>query len=352
MDVSTARPTKANASSTACYQGQTHGNDGILLSIDDAQKLMATDKGLTPYLHPYMITDDLIGTKHGLPSRYVIDFEDLGLLDVRKFPAAYKIIEQRVLQDRIDAAAKEQKQNSEALLDDDKAKTAKDHANALKTWWLLFRRRGELLSHIAHLRRYIVCGRVTKRPIFEFVAPEIRPNDSLTAFPMEDDYSFGILQSGIHWLWFIERCSTFKRDPRYTSNTVFDSFPWPQTAKLKAIEAVADAAVSLRQLRRDLMDKHNLSLRELYRSLEAPGASPLKNAQEKLDHAVRDAYGMGKSDDPLAFLLDLNQTVANKEDAGQAVVGPGLPPVVKDRKKLVTHDCIRVAKGAVVLEEA
>ena len=61
-----------------------------------------------------------------------------------------------------------------------------------------------------------------------------------------------------------------------------------------------------------------------------------------LDQAVRDAYGMKKSDDQLAFLLNLNQTVANKEDAGEPVVGPGLPPVVKDKSKLVTDDCIRM----------
>jgi hypothetical protein len=29
VDVSAARPIKANAASTACYQGQTHGNDGF-----------------------------------------------------------------------------------------------------------------------------------------------------------------------------------------------------------------------------------------------------------------------------------------------------------------------------------
>ena len=105
----------------------------------------------------------------------------------------------------------------------------------------------------------------------------------MTVFPLDDDYSFGILQSGIHWLWFTERCSTLKSDPRYTSNSVFDSFPWPQGPRLDAVENVAAAAVQLRRLRRELMDRHNLSLRELYRALELPGASPLKEAQEALD---------------------------------------------------------------------
>ncbi len=51
-------------------------------------------------------------------------------------------------------------------------------------------------------------------------------------------------------------------------------------------------------------------------------------------------YGMKKSDDPLAFLLDLNQSVANEEDTGKTVVGPGLPAVVKNADDFVTKDCI------------
>ena len=69
---------------------------------------------------------------------------------------------------------------------------------------------------------------MTKRPIFEFIAAEVRPSDVVMAFPMADDYSFGILQSDLHWLWFTARCSTLEERPRYTSDTVFDSFPWPQ----------------------------------------------------------------------------------------------------------------------------
>jgi hypothetical protein len=38
--------------------------------------------------------------------------------------------------------------------------------------------------------------------------------------------------------------------------------------------------------------KYDLSLRELYRALETPGASPLKDVQNALDQAVREAYGM------------------------------------------------------------
>jgi len=44
-------------------------------------------------------------------------------------------------------------------------------------------------------------------------------------FSFADDYSFGILQSGIHWAWVVAKGSTLKGDQNYTSDTVFDTFP-------------------------------------------------------------------------------------------------------------------------------
>src|SRR6266576_6145731 len=75
-----------------------------------------------------------------------------------------------------------------------------------------------------------------------------------------DDYSFGILQSGIHWSWFIATCSKLKGDFRYTPESVFDTFPWPQKPKHEDIKAVAEAAVTLRALRQETMRKLNYSL--------------------------------------------------------------------------------------------
>lgn len=96
--------------------------------------------------------------------------------------------------------------------------------------------RAELIQKISNLSRYIACSRVTKRPVFDFVDFRIRPSDALQVFPLSDDYSFGILQSHIHWIWFTACCSTLKGDFRYTSNTVFNSFPFPQSPTLTQIK--------------------------------------------------------------------------------------------------------------------
>ncbi|QTN32270.1 hypothetical protein HZ994_07975 [Akkermansiaceae bacterium] len=105
----------------------------------------------------------------------------------------------------------------------------------------------------------------------------------------------------------------------------------------KQIEAVA-----LRRLRREVMEKMGWSLRDLYRTLDEPGANPLREAQAKLDAAVRAAYAMPKGADILTFLLALNHSCAAKEAAGEPITPPGLPLPVDEHGAFVTGDCIRV----------
>ena len=196
------------------------------------------------------------------------------------------------------------------------------------------------MAAIARVPRYIACSRVTKRPIFEFLSPGIHPDNTLMVFSLADDYSFGVLQSGLHWAWFIARCSTLGGTFRYTSDTVFDTFPWPQSPTLAQVKAVAEAAVSLRALRRQIMAANGWSLRDLYRALETPGTNRLRDAQAALDSAVRAAYRMKEGEDALGLLLKLNLELANLESTGGPITPPGLPSFVSNPKEFTTDDCI------------
>jgi hypothetical protein len=137
------------------------------------------------------------------------------------------------------------------------------------------------------------------------------------------------------------RCSTLKGDFRYTSDTVFDTFPWPQSPILAQVKAVAEAAVSLRALRRGIMAANGWSLRDLYRTLETPGTNRLRDAHIALDAAVRAAYGINPTEDPLAFLLRLNLELAGKEATCEAVTPPGLPAFISNPDDFTTPDCIQ-----------
>jgi len=340
FDVTGARNLKANAGKGGCFQGQTHGNDGFLIEATAARRLLKVDPSRADVLRPYLIADDLLGDLDSSPSRYVIDFNGMDRLDAERYGDLFERVRTQVLPKREEAAEKEKERNAEILAEDENAHVNLHHAGFLRKWWQMSYGRQDMMEALNRLDRYIVCGRVTKRPVFEFVSNAISPNDALSVFPFDDDYTFGILQSTVHWDWFVARCSTLKSDPRYTSNTVFDTFPWPQKPTLAALKKVAKEAVALRKVRRDLRERHQLPFRELHRKLEGPGDNSLKRQQLALDDAVREAYGMKARDRNLPFLLKLNRELVVAEKAQTKIQGPGLPTWVNERSAFVSDDSI------------
>ena len=104
---------------------------------------------------------------------------------------------------------------------------------------------------------------------------------------------------------------------------------------------MAEAGRQVRRVRADALTKIKGGLRAVYRLLELPGKNPLKDAQAALDAAVLAAYGFSPKKDLLAQLLALNLEVARREEAGEPVTAPGIPPGYPDPARLVTEDCIR-----------
>ena len=342
FDVSKAKALRCNKDSSACYQGQTQGNIHFLLSKEQAKQFL-NDKKNAAVLHPFLIGDELVGQFKSQPQRYVIDFRDAkDVFDVSSYKELYDYIHEHVYPLFKKKADDEIERNKKAKEENPNYREKKDHQSAFKTWYKLFRSRKELMDIIQSMDRYIACSRVTRRPIFDFVSKEINPSDALQAFPLDDDYSFGILQSSIHWEWFVGRCSTLKGDWRYTSDTVFNAFPWPQNPTKKQIEEVAKQAKALREKRNEVMEEHHYSLRQLYRIMDDTPDNPVSEIQTRLDNAVREAYGMAPNADILQYLLNLNARLYEREQNGEFVQGPGLPDKIKDKSELVSDDCVKM----------
>lgn len=210
----------------------------------------------------------------------------------------------------------------------------------LRTWWLPLDPRRALRASLSSMRRYIACSQVLARPIFAFISSAFIPSDSIQVFSYEDDYSFGVIQSGVHWTWAKARGGKLTETIRYTSD-VWRSFPWPQDPTNEQVVAVVAGARELRRVRAELMERNAWSLRTLYQAAEVEGLHPLKEAQAALDGAVRDAYGVPRDQDPLSFLLELNLLVAEDEDQGRTVRAPGLPSYLDAKDPRWTSvDCI------------
>lgn len=332
VDVTGAKVLVANAEPKRAFQGITPGHDGFVLSTQEAQYLLARETRAVEVVHPYLIGRELV-TGDGSPERFVVDFQQRGLPEARGFGAVFEQIEKTVLPTRL---AKLEKGK------DDAGNVRPHHEQFLSRWWQLSWGRADMQAAVARLKgRYIACSRVTKRPIFVFVDADIRPADALQTFALDDDYSFGVLQSQLHWVWFTTKCSKLNARFTYTADTVFDTFPWPQSASAAQIDAVALAGREIRRLRDQALGHVSGGLREVYRLLELPGRDALKDAHAALDAAVRAAYAFKPKEDALSVLMALNTALALRESQGDAIQGPGIPTNYINPEALLSDDRIR-----------
>jgi hypothetical protein len=194
----------------------------------------------------------------------------------------------------------------------------------ISRWWQPWASRPEFWSAVSGRRRYIACSNPQARPIFAFLSAKFVPTNTLQVFSFDDDYSFGVIQSGLHWVWAKVAGGKVSERIRYTTD-VWRTFPWPQAPSEEQVGAVAAAGRALRRVRETLMADNGWSLRQLHQAAEVDGPHPLKDAQAQLNAAVAEAYGVPPDQDPVAFLLELNQLIAEDEDEGREVFGPGLP---------------------------
>ena len=340
-DVTAAQVLQCNKKPKKVFQGQTHGHEGFLLGKAEALKVLKKHPTYAEVLKPFLIGDELVAEVGAQPSRFVIDFTLKDVVQAAQYKELFQRVQLMVLPDRKEKGEAQEKENKAALKANPKAKVNKHHINFLNKWWKLSYGREDMLEDVFNLQRYVSCSRVTQRPIFEFVDAKINPNDALMVFAFDDYYSMAIIQSHLHWIWFEEKCSSLGGTLRYTTDTVWDTFPWPQAPTKKQVEKVAKAALALHHKRTQTLREHQMSLRDLYRLLEQPGKNPIKDLHAALDAAVLEAYGFDAKRDVLTQLLELNLATAAREAGGQPVQAPGWPEKIPGKEAFITEDCVR-----------
>ena len=324
IDVRRAVALPANQQPKVCFQGQTPGvTQGFTLDAARRDALIRRDPRAARYIHPFLGGEELL---HDLTiDRWVIDLPHLDALEAeRDAPALMEHLRREVLPIREKAAGKEAEQNAERRAADPKAKGRRHHDSFLDSWWMQSYRRTDMIAAIEPLGQYIALTITAswERPsVYSFVNSSTRPAASLQVFAFDDDYSFGILASSLHRLWFEARCSRLKADLRYTPTTVFDSFPWPQAPTPEQVNNIQKIVDELLQVRNENLNA-GMSLARQYDTFRQPGKSRLRTLHADLDDAVLRAYGFSSDDDLLAQLLALNLDVAAEPEHAR---GPGLP---------------------------
>ncbi|PWR11118.1 class I SAM-dependent DNA methyltransferase [Micromonospora sicca] len=327
VDVRNAAAVPANMEPQTCFQGQTPGiSNGYLLDAETLEELAAKDPASLRYIHPFLGGREML---QRIPiDRWVIDLPHSDLSEARvAAPGALDHLTKYVLPERKKLLDREDARNQEGRERNPRFRPESQHRLFMNRWWQQWRRRADLIDELSQIDRYIATSRVAtvgRATVFSFVDSSVRPGDSLTVFTLDDDYSFGILSSAVHRAWLVARCSTLRGDLRYTSTTVWDSFPWPQSPTRAHVRSITQIVKELIELREDYLQRGQ-TLAAQYDILRSPGRSRLRDLHSQLDKAVMRAYGFNTEDDVLAQLLALNQDLARETGVVRGPGAEGLP---------------------------
>lgn len=125
-------------------------------------------------------------------------------------------------------------------------------------------------------RRYVPMG---------FLGPEIIASGSALIVPEATLFHFGVLSSAMHNSWLKGIGGRMKSDPQYSSNLVYNNFPWPREVTDAQRLQVENAAQTVLDARAEFP---NSTLADLYDPNAMPRA--LRQAHDQLDRAVDRCY--------------------------------------------------------------
>ena len=155
------------------------------------------------------------------------------------------------------------------------------------------RRKASEASLFAEIRqpkgRYIVIPRHSSEtrkyiPFGYFPASTII-HDSCSCVPNAGMYHFGVLSSMMHMVWVRQVCGRLESRYRYSSNLVYNNYPWPEDPSPKQRKSVEVAAQAVLDVRMEYPDS---TLADLYDPLSMP--PKLVKAHAELDRAVDLCY--------------------------------------------------------------
>jgi hypothetical protein len=118
-----------------------------------------------------------------------------------------------------------------------------------------------------------------------FMKPDVIANGSALIIPGGTLYHFGVLSSAMHMAWMRYTCGRMKSDYQYSSQIVYNNYPWPEAPSEKQRAAVGVTAQAVLDARNSFP---NATLADLYDPLAMPAA--LVKAHAELNRAVDLSY--------------------------------------------------------------
>jgi hypothetical protein len=283
-----------------CYGSMANDDGNLILNDVERQELIALEPASANFIKKYVGGFEFINDE----DRWCLWLRDAKPAELKTMP--------RVL-DRVAAVKKFRTSSS------------REETRRLGTTPALF---GEVRQPDS---AYLLLPKVSSesRPIMPigFINQDVIANGSALIVAGAEKFHFGVLSSTMHMAWMRATAGRMKSDYQYSSQIVYNNFPWPDSPTATQKQNIETAAQAVLDARATFPDS---SLADLYDPLTMPPA--LVKAHQKLDAAVDASYGKKafKNDaERVAFLFTLYQQYTSILPAETATKKVRRPRTVK-----------------------
>jgi len=301
VDVSEASALVANKG--YCFQGVIPVGKGFNVDPATAAEWLAADPRNAEVVKPFSMGTNLAKRPLGQPDRWIIDFNDLTLEVAEAYAEPFRQVKDLVRPQRMENRRETTRVN----------------------WWRYGEKRPAMRAAIEPLESHFAVPRVSKWAVFIPFQKDWLPGEKNVVLASYDFYIVGLLTSSVHRIWMHAQKGTLKGDIAYTHDSIFETFPFPQIVTPELVQQIRQAMTALNDYRNEVMVARNWGITDLYNAYFNEPASQLAKLHQALDALVLKAYGWKANEDILSNLLDLNLELAEREAAGEKVVGPWWP---------------------------
>jgi hypothetical protein len=294
------KPFRLTANAGKSFIGSIVLGMGFVLTLEQAQSLIARDERNRAVLFPYLNGEDLNSRPDQSPSRWVINFHDWPL--DRSAQGSWRDSSEKQREAWLRTGRVPSDYNGEVASDfpdclevvEKLAKPERDQnkrAAYRDRWWLFAERQAALYAATRDNRRVLVTAIITKHLAPSFVLKRAVYAHKCCGFVPDSGGFFATLQSTLHEIWTREFSSTLETRLNYSPTDCCETFPFP--TDLSTLESIGER---YHEHRRQLMQARGEGLTKTYNRLHNPGETAadiaeLRALHRQLDTAVAAAYG-------------------------------------------------------------
>ena len=268
-------------------RGTTFLGEGFVLSKDEWAELLADAPESAAIVQNLMGGSDILGRADGRPSRFVINFGDMGIESARKYETALQrlVISVKPQRDRL---------------------TRQIHEHC---FWKHWDKRQELYGALSGLSRAVVFPMVSKHVVYSMAEDPATTifSDQLGVIADGRFGLLGIMQSNVNVVWVLANSNRRGGGIRMSIRACLGTFPFPENWQTDL--ALEFAGKIYYEFRAKLAAENSEGLTTIYNRFHDPeerdpSILKLRELHTAMDRLVLDVYGWTDVPSDCEFLSD------------------------------------------------